>query len=133
MWLILLVSGEMYSPLIISNTSYTRSKTLLIVYVTFSIQDPCEGHKCTAPYNIGCKAINEKPVCQCPPPCPEIRPRPYVCASDDETYKSRCHMERHSCLTDTPLTVSYFGTCRKYNRLLLKFLKMSLVVAQSSD
>lgn len=51
-------------------------------------------------------------VCVCPLTCPEGPAEP-VCASDQQTYKSECHMLLQACATDplNQLTVLFFGAC----------------------
>ena len=93
-----------------------RSADLQISSITFSftefslnlLADPCETEGCKAPYNMGCKVVDDKAECICPT-CPEtIRP---VCASDDVQDPSECILRRRACLTSTRIGVNRRAAC----------------------
>ena len=76
---------------------------LLTSYLFFSVKppDPCKTVGCNAPYNLGCRNVNNTAECICPT-CPDIvRP---ICASDDVQDRSQCHMRRQSCETGDRVT-----------------------------
>lgn len=63
---------------------------------------------CRAPYNIGCRVVDNKAQCICPT-CPNVR-KP-VCASDDVQDISECHLKRQACEIYTAVTVAKQGAC----------------------
>lgn len=40
----------------------------------------------------------------------------FVCASDNQTYPSECHLNLTSCVQQTPLTIVHTGSCGMYLR-----------------
>ena len=72
------------------------------------LADPCETEGCNAPYNTGCKVVDDKAECICPT-CPvTVRP---VCASDDVQDPSECILRRQACLTSTRISVNRRAAC----------------------
>ena len=70
--------------------------------------DPCVAPGCNVPYNVGCRVVNNRPVCICPT-CPNtLRP---VCASDSVQDLSECHLRRQACQGNITLTVAKQGPC----------------------
>ena len=70
--------------------------------------DPCKTVGCKAPYNIGCRTVNNTAECICPT-CPDTADP--VCTSDDIQDRSECHMERQSCISGDMVTVAKKGPC----------------------
>ena len=70
--------------------------------------DLCLTQGCRAPYNIGCKVVDNKVQCICPT-CSNI-PRP-VCATDGVQDLSECHMRRQACQGDIAVAVAKQGPC----------------------
>ena len=70
--------------------------------------DPCKTVGCKAPYNIGCRVVNNTAECICPT-CTDT-PKP-VCASDGVQDRSECHMKRQSCSSEDMLTVTKPAPC----------------------
>ena len=86
-------------------------KRRLIIKTEFYLHyltDPCQTQGCSAPYNIGCRVVDNKPQCICPT-CPNIR-RP-VCASDSVQDLSECHLRQQACLGDVTVAVAKQGPC----------------------
>lgn len=73
-----------------------------------SARDPCETHPCKAPYNIGCRVVNDESECICPT-CPASS-NP-VCASDDVQDPSECFTRREACLTSNQISVASRTAC----------------------
>ena len=72
------------------------------------LADPCTTVGCNAPYNIGCKNVNNTAECICPD-CPDtVSP---VCTSDDVQDRSECLMKRQSCESGEIVTVGKNGPC----------------------
>ena len=76
--------------------------------------DPCQTEGCSAPYNIGCRVVNNKAECICSS-CPNIS-RP-VCASDDVQDLSECHLKRQACLGDISVTVAKQSPCGEFVKI----------------
>lgn len=74
----------------------------------FPFPDPCKTEGCNAPYNIGCRAVNNKAQCICPT-CPNIL-KP-VCTSDHVQDPSECHMKRQACELNIDVAVEKRGPC----------------------
>lgn len=81
-----------------------------------TIVDPCLTEGCNAPYNLGCRVVNNTAECICPA-CPNTR-RP-VCASDDVQDLSECHLRQQACLGNISITVDKQGPCGKFALFLL--------------
>lgn len=79
--------------------------------------DPCRTEGCSAPYNIGCRVVNNTAQCICPT-CPNRR-RP-ICASDDVQDLTECHMRRQACLGDISVTVAKQSPCGKFSLIIDK-------------
>ena len=76
--------------------------------VTFIFADPCKTVGCNAPYNTGCRVVNNSAECICPT-CPNtLSP---VCTSDDVQDRSECLMKRQSCVSGDLVTVAKSGPC----------------------
>ena len=75
------------------------------------LADPCKTEGCSAPYNIGCRVVDNKAQCICPS-CPNIR-RP-VCASDGVQDLTECHLKQQACQADITVTVKKQGTCGRF-------------------
>nr|XP_058971731.1 uncharacterized protein LOC131798056 isoform X6 [Pocillopora verrucosa] len=73
-------------------------------------EDPCAAIGCKAPYNIGCRNVNNTAECICPT-CPYIDSP--VCTSDEVQDMSACFMRRQSCLSGDLVTVAKNGPCEK--------------------
>ena len=71
-------------------------------------EDPCAAIGCKAPYNIGCRNVNNTAECICPT-CPDIDSP--VCTSDEVQDMSACFMRRQSCLSGDLVTVAKNGPC----------------------
>ncbi|XP_022806052.1 integrin alpha-D-like [Stylophora pistillata] len=72
--------------------------------------DPCTTVGCNAPYNIGCKNVNNTAECICPD-CPDtVSP---VCTSDHVQDRSECLTKRQSCESGEMVTVGKNGPCDK--------------------
>ena len=72
------------------------------------LADRCKTKGCSAPYNVGCRVVNNKAQCICPT-CAMIR-RP-VCASDDVQDLTECHMRQQACEGNFNVTVAKQGPC----------------------
>ena len=72
------------------------------------VLDPCKIEGCNAPYNIGCRVVDNLPQCICPD-CPNTQ-NP-VCASDRVQDQSECHLRQQACLLDINVTVAKQGPC----------------------
>ena len=84
--------------------------TLLPIRFSAKPPDPCKTVGCKAPYNVGCRTINNTAECICPT-CPDtLNP---VCTSDDVQDRSECHMKRQSCISGDLVTVAKTGPCGK--------------------
>ena len=81
--------------------------------------DLCETRGCSAPYNIGCRVVDNQPQCICPT-CPNLR-RP-VCASDDVQDLTECHLKQQACLGNIPVTVVKQGPCGVFISMYFKQL-----------
>ena len=78
----------------------------------FIFADPCKTVGCNAPYNTGCRVVNNSAECICPT-CPNtVSP---VCTSDDVQDRSECLMKRQSCVSGDLVTVAKSGQCGMYN------------------
>ena len=66
---------------------------------------------CIAPYNLGCRVVDNQAQCICPT-CPNLRSP--VCASDDVQDLTECHMKRQACLGNISVTVANQGPCGKF-------------------
>lgn len=78
----------------------------ILFYIPFP--DPCKTEGCNAPYNIGCRVVNNKAQCICPT-CPNIL-KP-VCASDHVQDLSECHMKRQACELNIDVAVEKRAPC----------------------
>ena len=76
---------------------------------------------CSAPYNLGCRVVDNQAECICPT-CPDL-PRP-VCASDDVQDLTECHMRQQACRADMNVTVAKEGPCGRF----LSWLSCSCVL-----
>ena len=74
----------------------------------FFFQDPCKTEGCNAPYNVGCRVVNNRAQCICPT-CPNIL-KP-VCASDDVQDLSECQLRQQACGMDIAVTVAKQAPC----------------------
>ena len=84
--------------------------TSTLIY--FICSDPCKTDGCDAPYNTGCKVVNNTAECICPT-CPDtVSP---VCTSDDVQDRSECLMKRQSCVSGDLVTVAKSGPCGMYS------------------
>ena len=92
-------------------------------YIFKRFADPCETEGCSAPYNIGCRLVNNTAQCICPT-CPNRR-RP-ICASDDVQDLTECHMRRQACLGDISVTVAKQSPCGKFSLIIDKTNKLHL-------
>ncbi|KAJ7380110.1 hypothetical protein OS493_010821 [Desmophyllum pertusum] len=77
---------------------------------TTPLPDPCTTEGCNAPYNVGCRVVNNKARCICPT-CPTIL-KP-VCASDDVQDLSECHLRQQACGMDIDVNVAKQAPCDK--------------------
>ena len=74
----------------------------------YFLVDPCVVPGCNAPYNIGCRVVDNEAQCLCPT-CPNsLRP---VCASDNVQDLSECHLKRQACQGNITVTVAKQGPC----------------------
>ncbi|XP_048581312.1 uncharacterized protein LOC5512067 isoform X7 [Nematostella vectensis] len=83
--------------------------------------DPCVRYDCgsTNPYST-CKPKGDSGVeCICPT-CPKAKD--YLCASNNLTYMSKCHLERASCQLGRYLTIKQKGKCVCRAKVDLGFL-----------
>lgn len=86
------------------------------IFFTDPIYDPCLNVKCSQ--GEACVVtINEKKTdkvaqCQCISATDNCLESIHVCASDNTTYKSHCHMDAEACATRKRLTVLHYGECR---------------------
>ena len=83
-------------------------------HVSFVV-DPCETQGCRAPYNVGCRVVDNQAQCICPT-CPNIS-RP-VCASDDVQDLSECHLRRQACEGDMVVYTARRSPCGRSILLL---------------
>ena len=93
---------------------YFYYNLLLVTFV-----DPCLTEGCNAPYNLGCRVVNNTAECICPT-CPNTRR--HVCASDDVQDLSECHLRQQACLGNISITVDKQGPCGKF-ALFFYYLK----------
>lgn len=92
------------------------------------VADPCETQGCRAPYNVGCRVVDNKAQCICPT-CANIS-RP-VCASDDVQDLSECHLRRQACEGDIVVYTAKRGPCgrsilRPQSLVIDKFLSQCI-------
>ncbi|VDL76734.1 unnamed protein product [Nippostrongylus brasiliensis] len=79
-------------------------------------RSPCEDLRCGP--GEDCVVTQKDGVlsaqCLCPTSCPSygdsVESSP-VCSSQGVDYPSLCHLKQHACLTQTNITVRYFGEC----------------------
>ena len=88
----------------------------IFLYIPFP--DPCKTEGCNAPYNIGCRAVNNKAQCICPT-CPNIL-RP-VCTSDHVQDLSECHMKKQACELNIDIAVEKRGACGMLGFVLISY------------
>ena len=100
-----------FVPVIIIYSHCLDHQRMLSYFVWVHFADPCMTEGCSAPYNVGCRVVDNKAQCICPT-CPNIR-RP-VCASDGVQDLSECHMRQQACLADVRVTVAKQGTCGNF-------------------
>ena len=82
------------------------------------LADPCQTKGCDAPYNEGCRVVNDEAECICPT-CPEtINP---VCSSDDVQDPSECAMRRQACLTSNRIAVNRRAPCGMLKFIIILF------------
>ena len=84
--------------------------------------DPCKTEGCSAPYNIGCRVVDNQAQCICPT-CRFIR-RP-VCASDGVQDLTECYLKQQACQAEMNVTVAKQGSCGMY---LIRFTHRKLFV-----
>ena len=76
--------------------------------IHFICSDPCKTDGCNAPYNTGCRVVDNAAECICPT-CPDtVSP---VCTSDDVQDRSECLMRKQSCVSGDLVTVAKSGPC----------------------
>ena len=80
--------------------------------LTFIFADPCKTDGCDAPYNTGCRVVDNAAECICPTCLDTLSP---VCTSDDVQDRSECLMKRQSCVSGDLVTVAKSGPCGMYN------------------
>ena len=76
--------------------------------------DPCKTVGCKAPYNVGCRVVDNSAECICPT-CPDTSS--LVCTSDDVQDRSECFMRKQSCLSGELVTVEKSGPCGMWTQL----------------
>ena len=72
--------------------------------------DVCKTVGCNAPYNEGCRVVNNAAECICPVCSDPPTPATLVCTSD-AVEEPECLMRRQSCLIGDPVTVAKRGSC----------------------
>ncbi|CAG0886258.1 unnamed protein product [Cyprideis torosa] len=91
--------------------------------------DPCLGIHCIPPRI--CKALNgTEATCVCEQNCP--RKTEPVCASDNYTYKSKCHMEVYACKTGQNLRAIHVGECKEKGQKTSTLVDSSLQIGFES-
>ena len=80
-----------------------------MLFLFFS--DPCKTEGCDAPYNLGCRVVDNQAECICPN-CPTER-RP-VCASDGVQDLSECHLRSQACQGNINVSVVKQGPCGRF-------------------
>ena len=81
----------------------------ILCYMPFL--DPCVTPGCNAPYNVGCRVLNNRAQCICPTCSNVLRP---ICASDGVQDQSECNMRRQACQGDIRVTVIKQGPCGEF-------------------
>lgn len=89
---------------------------IIHIFLYIQFPDPCKTEGCNAPYNIGCRAVNNKAQCICPT-CPNIL-KP-VCTSDHVQDLSECHMKKQACELKIDVAVEKRGPCGTFWYLLV--------------
>jgi len=89
----------------------------------YFLVDPCVAPGCDAPYNIGCRVVDNKPQCICPSCSNTLRP---VCASDDVQDLSECHLKRQACQGNITATVAKQGPCGTFFNNITVFAMLIL-------
>ena len=78
--------------------------------------DPCSRLKCgqgsACVLNINSKKSNKFVKCQCISSTDNCIESTHVCASDNVSYKSECHMDAAACASKKRLTIQHSGDCR---------------------
>lgn len=77
--------------------------------------DPCESSGCRAPYNIGCRVVENQAECICPL-CPDVL-KP-VCSNDGVQDRSLCNIRRQSCLGNKVAYSIKTGPCGRFSELV---------------
>ena len=94
--------------------------------------DPCQTQGCRAPYNIGCRVVDNQAECVCPS-CSNTR-RP-VCATDGVQDLNECHLRRQACQGDMKsVAVAKQGPCGMsafHFSVSLAFTKLVCIVSVS--
>ena len=87
---------------------WTCNPHVIHIFLYIPFPDPCKTEGCNAPFNIGCRVVNNKAQCICPT-CPNIL-KP-VCTSDHVQDLSECHMKRQACELNIDVAVEKQGPC----------------------
>ena len=81
-------------------------------FLTF-ITDPCRTQGCRAPYNIGCRVVDNQAQCICPTCFNTRRP---VCATDGVQDLNECHLRSQACQGDIKgVAVAKQGPCGTFS------------------
>ena len=107
------------TALVLSN-NYTESGP----GVRFSSLVPCEEVGCNAPYNRGCENMYGEAVCICPECDQDVPPVP-VCSSDGVQDRSKCMVERQSCLVGKEIEIAQGGPCGTLTLVTRSFIAIS--------
>ena len=79
-----------------------------VFYFSFLFLDPCKTEGCRAPYNVGCRVVNNRAQCICRS-CRNFR-KP-VCSSDGVQDLTECHFKQQACQANLSITVRKQGPC----------------------
>ncbi|XP_074597901.1 agrin-like isoform X2 [Brevipalpus obovatus] len=95
--------------------TYTNECELRVASCRFqtSIVTQSKG-TCEECSNITCSTPGsrcEKGLCMCPSECP-LDSEEWICASNGISYRNDCELRRASCLSDTELSVKFYGQCK---------------------
>ena len=89
---------------------------IVLFFTDPTLTDPCtlikcgQGEMCVE--NTQEKKTDKLAQCQCLVATENCLEAVHVCASDNTTYKSHCHMDAAACASKKKLTVQHYGDCK---------------------